>query len=101
MNSDEIIKIIAALGVGSGGSAVLTAILAQRGTKGKYRAEAADLLVGAAVKLNETQTDRISEQAEEIRALHAKMDTIQCAMLQYLAEEISRDDLLEIVRNTR
>lgn len=97
MHSDDIIKIIAALGVGSGASAVATAVIAAKSGKGRSRAEAADLLVNAAErvgKMNATLDD-------EVRELKARIDLIQLALFQYLGEEISREELLKRVKELR
>lgn len=97
MALDEIVKLLAALGVGSGLSAVGTALVAARTGKGKSRAEAADLLIGAAErvgKMNESLDD-------QVRELKATIDEIQLAMFQYLGEEISREELLTRVKELR
>lgn len=97
MQSDEIIKIIAALGVGSGASAALTAIIAARSQRGKSRAEAADLLIGAAERVGKMNADLDTE----VRALKVTIDEIQSAMFDYLGETISREDLLKRVKELR
>jgi hypothetical protein len=97
MHSDDLVKIIAALGVGSGASAVGTAIIAARSGKGKSRAEAADLLVNAAERVGKMN----ASLDDEVRALKAKIDLIQLAMFQYLGEEISKEELLQRVRELR
>lgn len=91
MNFDDISKILAGVGSGLGAGAVLVAIINTRSAKGKSRAEAADLLVGAAErvgKMNESLNTQIS-------TLKAKQDAIHIAMFQYLSEEISKDELLD------
>jgi hypothetical protein len=97
MHADEIIKLIAALGVGSGVSAFFTAVIAARSQRGKSRAEAADLLINAAERVGKMN----QEQDGEIRELKAKLDRIQVAMLQYLSEEITRAELLDAMRELR
>lgn len=97
MPTDEIIKIIAALGVGSGVSAIATAVIAARSTKGKSRAEAADLLIGAAERVGKMNADLDGE----VRALKTNIDAIQLAMFEYLGEEISREELLLRVKELR
>lgn len=97
MTTDDIIKGISALGVGSGIGAVITSILTTSSTKGKSRAEAADLLVGAAERVGKMNADLDTE----IRELKHTIDVIQMAMFRYLAEEITRDELLEIVKELR
>ena len=97
MNSDELIKLIAALGIGSGASAVVTAVVAARSGRGKSRAEAADLLIGAAERVGKMN----AEQDEEIRHLKIQVDEMQLAMFDYLAETITREQLLDRIRELR
>lgn len=97
MAADEIVKIIAALGVGSGASAVLTAVIAAKSEKGKSRATAADLLIGAAERVGRMNLD----QDTQIKELRSKLDLIHFAMLEYLSEEISREELLKIIKEVR
>lgn len=97
MNAEDIIKAISALGVGSGLGAVITSVLAARSTKGKSRAEAADLLVGAAERVGKMNADLDSE----VRQLKKTVDEIQWAMYDYLAERITREELLERVKEAR
>lgn len=97
MTADDIVKIIAALGVGSGISAVVTAIIAARSGRGRSRAEAADLLVSAAERVGKMNADLNGEVSQ----LKNTLDTIQIAMLQYLGEEISREELLERMKEAR
>lgn len=97
MSADDVIKIIAALGVGSTASAAATAVIASRSERGKSRAEAADLLIGAAErvgKMNETQD-------AEIKQLKTKLELIHLAFLSYLAEEITRAELFDIMKELR
>lgn len=97
MPTDELVKILAALGVGSGASAIITAVVAARSQRGKSRAEAADLLIGAAERVGKMN----AEQDEEIRKLKSKVDDINHAMFQYLAGEITREELLEVSKEVR
>lgn len=104
MASDDIIKIIAALGIGSGGSALITAFIAASSSKGKSRADAADVLIGVAErvgKLNEAQDGRLQAQDDQISGLKNQQDEIILAMYEYLNENISREQLLERVREIR
>lgn len=97
MAADEVVKIIAALGVGSGASAVLAAVIAARSSKGKSRAEAADLLIGAAERVGKMNL----EQDVQIKELKSKMDLIHFAMLDYLSEDITREELLSLIKELR
>jgi len=97
MQSDDVIKIIAALGVGSGASAVATAIIAARSSKGKSRAEAADLLIGAAERVGKMNANL----GDEVEELKIKVDDIYLAMFEYLGESITREQLLERVKEIR
>ena len=97
MPTDEIVKIIAALGVGSGVSAIITAVVAARSGRGKSRAEAADLLIGAAERVGKMN----AEQSNEIQVLKSKVDDINGAMFEYLNGEISREELLSRSREIR
>jgi hypothetical protein len=97
MHADELVKLIAALGIGSGVSAVVTAYIAAKSTKGKSRAEAADLLIGAAERVGKMNQD----QDALIKELKLKQDLIHAVFLQYLAEEISREELLKVMKELR
>lgn len=97
MSADDITKILGGLGLGAGTGAVLTAIINSQTNKGKSRAEAADLLVGAAERVGKLN----AELDCEVRSLKLAMDRIQVAMLQYLAEEITRQELLDQIKELR
>jgi hypothetical protein len=97
MSADDVIKIIAALGLGSGLSAVITAVVASRSQRGKSRAEAADLLIGAAERVGKLNADL----HEEVSDLRSRIDQIQLSMFEYLGEEISREELLQRVKELR
>lgn len=97
MTTDDIIKAISALGIGSGLGALVTSILTTASNKGKSRAEAADLLVGAAERVGKLNADLDSE----LRDLKYRMDKVQMAMLRYLGEEISREQLLDEMKELR
>ena len=97
MTADEIAKILAGLGLGTGAGAALTAIINSYSSKGKSRAEAADLLVGAAERVGKLNADL----DEELRETKTRLDRIQVAMIQYLAEEITREELLEEMKEMR
>jgi len=97
MTADDIAKIVGGLGLGAGAGAVLTALINTLTNKGKSKAEAADLLVGAAERVGKMN----AELDGEVRELKQAMDGIQIAMLKYLSEEISQEELLNIVKELR
>lgn len=97
MTADEVAKILAGLGLGTGAGAAITAIINSYSSKGKSRAEAADLLVGAAERVGKLNADLDSE----LRDTKARLDRIQVAMIQYLGEHISREELLEEMKEMR
>lgn len=97
MRAAEVLQWFTAIGFGTGTAAIITAVISARSQKGKSRAEAADLLINAAErvgKMNEAQDS-------EIRELKNKMDRIQFAMLDYLSEDITRAELLDIMKELR
>jgi len=94
MTTDDIIKIIAALGVGSGSTAAITAIIAAQSSKGKSRADAADVLIGAAERVGKMN----AEQDAEIRHLRNHLYSLKAGMLGYLAEELDKDQLTDIIK---
>ncbi len=97
MQADDIAKILAGLGLGTGTGAAITAIINSMSSKGKSRAEAADLLVGAAERVGKLNADLDGE----LRETKARLDRIQLAMIQYLGEEITREELLEEMKELR
>ena len=97
MQANEFTKILAGLGLGTGTGAVLTAIINTRSSRGKSRAEAADLLVGAAErvgKMNEELHDQITE-------LKARQDSIHAFIYEYLSNNISQEELVKRMRELR
>lgn len=97
MQIEDLSKILAGLGLGSGAGAAITAIINSQTAKGKSRAEAADLLIGAAERVGKMNADL----DDEVRRLKGEMDAIQLALMEYLAERMSRDELLEVVKGLR
>lgn len=97
MQSDELIKLVAALGGGASISAIITALIAARSQKGKSRAEAADLLIGAAERVGKMN----AQQDEEIQKLKIKLDAVQYTVFQFLAGDIDRIELLDKMRELR
>lgn len=97
MQVDDVAKILAGLGLGAGSGAVVTAVINSYSSKGKSRAEAADLLVGAAERVGKMNAD-LHHQLQDAKA---QIDKIQLVMIQYLGEEISREELLEEMKELR
>jgi len=97
MHADEVVKIIAGLGLGSGAGAIATAIISSSSQRGKSRAEAADLLVGAAErvgKMNESLD-------EEVRRLRADLDGFHMLTLNYLDGTIDRQEFMDAWKKMR
>jgi len=90
MSADELAKIVGGLGLGAGAGAVLTALINTRSNKGKSRAEAADLLVGAAERVGRIN----AELDQELRALRAALDDIRALLVEYLNDRISRQEFI-------
>lgn len=93
--ADDVTKILAGLGIGTGAGAVMTAIINTRSQRGKSRAEAADLLVSAAERVGKLN----AALDEELTVLKQKMDKIHYYMYQFLSEEITRDELLNYMKD--
>ena len=97
MDADDFAKIVGGLGLGASTGAVLTALINSRTNRGKSRAEAADLLVGAAERVGKLN----AELDCEVRELKAAMDEFQVLLLQCLDGDISREDLLKQFKEIR
>jgi len=97
MNIEEFIKILGGLGLGAGVAAVLTALINTRSNRGKSRAEAADLLIGAAERVGKLNADLDSE----LRNARARLDRIEVLVIQYLANQITRQELQEEIKGKR
>lgn len=97
MQIDDLTKLLAGLGLGTGTGATIAAVINAQSSKGKSRAEAADLLVGAAERIGKLNADL----SDEVKELKASIDEIQLAMFEYLGEEISREELLKRVKELR
>jgi hypothetical protein len=94
---NDVLQWFTAIGFGTGLAAVITALISARSQKGKSRAEAADLLIGAAERVG-----KMNHELElEIRELKSKMDTVHFSMLEYLSEDITRSELLKIMKDMR
>ena len=97
MDVDDVTKILAGLGLGTGAGAVLTAIINTRSARGKSRAEAADLLVGAAERVGLMN----NQLHEEIAELRCKQDAIHLVMVDFIAGAITREQLLDKMKEFR
>jgi predicted nuclease with TOPRIM domain len=97
MSVDDVIKAISALGVGSGLGAVVTSVMTTRSTKGKSRAEAADLLVGAAERVGKMN----AEYSDEIKVLRNVIADMHLLIIGYLDSSISREQFIEGLKKLR
>lgn len=97
MQADEVAKILAGLGIGTGAGAVLTAIINSLSARGKSRAEAADLLVGAAERVGKLNADL----DQELRDTKAMVDQIEALVIQHMNNQMTIDELLEEIRAIR
>ncbi len=95
MSVDDAIKVISALGVGSSLGALITAIINSNTSKGKSRAEAADLLVGAAERVGKMNADL----SEEVRQLQATIEQIHFLIIAFLDGKISREQFRDSLRD--
>lgn len=94
MQADDITKILAGLGMGTGTGAVITAIINSRSNRGKARADAADLLVGAAERIGKFNESLDSENRE----LRAVVKTMQLTALNYIDGTIDREHFVAAVK---
>lgn len=67
MNADEVLRSLAALGAVGSAATIGTAVIASKSNKGKSRAEAADLLVGAAERIGKMNIN-LDEENHRLRA---------------------------------
>ena len=97
MEVDDLVKILGGLGLGAGSASILSALINSYSSKGKSRAEAADLLVQAAERVGVLN----KELDVELREVKRNLNDVFLAMFQYLSEEITREELLEKVKELR
>ena len=90
MSVDEFIKIMGGLGLGASAGAILTALINTRSNKGKSRAEAADLLVGAAERVGRIN----AEMDVEMRTLRTLLIDAQVLLTAYANSQISQQEYL-------
>lgn len=94
MQVDDVTKILAGLGMGTGTGAIVTAIINSRSNRGKARADAADLLVGAAERIG-----KFNESLDiENRELRAIVKVMQLTALNYLDGTIDRETFCAAVK---
>ena len=90
LSADDLARIVGGLGLGAGAGAVLTALINTRSNRGKSRAEAADLLVGAAERVG-----RINAELDaELRALRATLAALRSLTMDFLEERITREEFI-------
>jgi len=97
MQADDITKILGGLGFGAGAGAVVTAIINSQTNKGKSRAEAADILVGAAERIGNLN----KEMDRELKQLKKSLDSVFIIIHKYEAEEITKEELLNHIKGLR
>ena len=97
MQADDVTKILGGLGFGAGAGAVITAIINSQTNKGKSRAEAADILVGAAERIGNLN----KEMDKELKQLKKSLDSVFTIILKYDAEEITKEELLKHIKELR
>lgn len=95
--SEEIIKAISALGIGTSVGAAITALINTRAAKGKSRAEAADLLIGAAERVGRLNAD----QDQEIRRLKRVFDELYDLVIDHIDGKIDVEEFLVGVKRLR
>lgn len=97
MKVQDVTEAITALGLGSGIGAIVTSLIASRSGKGKARAEAADLLVNAAERVG-----KMNEGLDaDVRRLRGMTDDLNRAMYDYLDDAITKQELMERVKEIR
>ena len=91
MKLDNVLSAITALGLGGSLGAIVTSIITSRSQRGKSRAEAADLLIGAAERVG--QMNKILDV--ENHKLRADLDSLVDTVHKFLETRVSRDELIE------
>lgn len=97
MRVDDFIQILGGLGFGAGAGAVITAVINSQTNKGKSRAEAADILVGAAERIGNLN----KEMDRELKQLKKSLDSVFIIIHKYDAEEITKEELLKHIKELR
>lgn len=91
MQLEEATKLLAGLGLGTGTGAVITALINSHSSKGKARAEAADLLVTAAERVGKFN----KELDRENKKLRRDVTHLQLLILQFLEKEITEQEFID------
>ena len=91
MKLDNILAAITALGLGGSVGAIVTSIITSRSQKGKSRAEAADLLIGAAERVG--QMNKMLD--DENHKLRAELDGLIETVHRFLETRVTREELIE------
>jgi hypothetical protein len=94
---DDVIRGVTALGIGSGFGAIVTSLITSHSSKGKSRAEAADILIGAAERVGKMN----ASLGDENTRLHTSLDLAIEAVLKFADGRISKEQMLEIVGRLR
>lgn len=97
MEIDDLVKILGGLGLGAGGASVLSALINSYSSRGKSRAEAADLLVQAAERVGVIN----KELDDELREVKKNLNEVFIAMFEYLGEEITREELMRRIKEVQ
>lgn len=97
MNTNEIVGLISALGLGSSLGAIIAAVVSSRSQKGKARAEAADLIMNAAERVGKMN----AELHAEIVQLRGDSEDIHRVVYEFLAGRATREELIVLLRKTR
>lgn len=95
--SEDIIKAISALGIGTSVGAAITALINSRASKGKSRAEAADLLIGAAERVGKLN----AAQDIEIRHLKKTLDELYILILNHMEGRTTSEEFLDLLKKVR
>lgn len=97
MKIEGLLSAITALGLGGSLGAIITSIVAARSQKGKSRAEAADLLIGAAERVG-AMNKALDEENHKLRSdLHEVIDTVH----KFLETRATREELIETLMRLR
>lgn len=97
MKLDNILAAITALGLGGSVGAIVTSIITSRSQKGKSRAEAADLLIGAAERVGEMNKMLDTEN----RKLRSDLDGLIDTVHRFLETRATREELIEKLMRLR
>lgn len=97
MKLDSILSAITALGLGGSLGAIVTSIITSRSQKGKSRAEAADLLIGAAERVGQMNKMLDAENHKLRTDLDGLVDTVH----KFLETRVSREELIERLMRLR